>query len=83
MNQSKLNFHGKKKGLSILLLTICIALVLLGILFLSNRSDKDVFDGERALRDVETQLAFGPRTPGSDAHRLTADWIYCRIGRHR
>ncbi len=26
------------------------------------------FDGVRALADVQTQVAFGPRIPGSDAH---------------
>ncbi len=33
------------------------------------------FDGERAFQDVETQIAFGPRTPGSEAHAQTVDWI--------
>jgi glutaminyl-peptide cyclotransferase len=33
------------------------------------------FDGQRALQDVATQLAFGPRTMGSQAHRETGDWI--------
>jgi glutaminyl-peptide cyclotransferase len=33
------------------------------------------FDGKRALQDVETQVAFGPRIPGSDAHAKTVEWI--------
>jgi glutaminyl-peptide cyclotransferase len=79
MNRSKLTVNGKPLGLVILIVTLSITLVLLGLLFLSNKSLKDVFDGERALRDVEAQLAFGPRTPGSEAHRLTANWIYAEL----
>jgi glutaminyl-peptide cyclotransferase len=33
------------------------------------------FDGERAYKDIQTQVAFGPRIPGSDAHAKTLDWI--------
>jgi Zn-dependent M28 family amino/carboxypeptidase len=33
------------------------------------------FDGSRALKDVETQLAFGPRTMGSDAHAQVVSWL--------
>jgi glutaminyl-peptide cyclotransferase len=33
------------------------------------------FDGERALKFVEEQMDFGFRTPGSEAHKLTGDWI--------
>jgi glutaminyl-peptide cyclotransferase len=34
-----------------------------------------VFDGQRAFQDVETQLAFGPRTAGSQAHLISGEWI--------
>lgn len=33
------------------------------------------FDGDRALAYVRTQLDFGPRVPGTDAHRAAGDWI--------
>jgi len=33
------------------------------------------FDGERAYRDVIAQMEFGPRTPGSQAHQQTIDYI--------
>lgn len=33
------------------------------------------FDGEKALGYVRTQLAFGPRVPGTAAHREAGDWI--------
>lgn len=32
------------------------------------------FDGARALRDVEQQVAFGPRTPGSAAQAKFLEW---------
>lgn len=34
-----------------------------------------VFDGERALADVATQVGRGPRIPGSAAHFQTGEWI--------
>ncbi|MBA4072091.1 MAG: hypothetical protein C0497_09690 [Gemmatimonas sp.] len=33
------------------------------------------FDGDAALRYVAAQVAFGPRVPGTDAHRKAGDWI--------
>jgi glutaminyl-peptide cyclotransferase len=33
------------------------------------------FDGARAYEDVKTQVAFGPRVPGSVAHTQTVEWI--------
>ena len=33
------------------------------------------FDGQRALGDVEMQVAFGPRTPGSSGHAQVLDWM--------
>jgi len=75
MSRFKLNFQGKNKGITVLLLTVCFALVLIGILLLQDQFSEGVFNGKRALKDVETQLAFGPRTPGSDAHRQAGDWI--------
>jgi glutaminyl-peptide cyclotransferase len=33
------------------------------------------FDGSSALRYIETQVAFGPRIPGTEAHRRTAAWL--------
>ena len=37
------------------------------------------FDGQRALEDVATQLAFGPRIPGTPGHTATGDWILQRL----
>ena len=33
------------------------------------------FDGQRAYTDVQTQVAFGPRIPGSEGHTQVQDWI--------
>ena len=33
------------------------------------------FDGEAALALVAAQVAFGPRVPGTTAHRLAGDWM--------
>jgi Zn-dependent M28 family amino/carboxypeptidase len=37
------------------------------------------FDGEAALRYVETQVAFGPRVPNTEGHRQTGDWILSQL----
>lgn len=33
------------------------------------------FDGQRAYADVETQVAFGPRSPGTEGHDQIRAWI--------
>jgi glutaminyl-peptide cyclotransferase len=33
------------------------------------------FDGQRAYRDIETQMKMGPRTVGSPAHAKLVDWM--------
>ncbi|HUI90465.1 MAG TPA: M28 family peptidase [Anaerolineales bacterium] len=33
------------------------------------------FDGSRALIDVQTQVGFGPRIPGSEAHAKILEWM--------
>jgi glutaminyl-peptide cyclotransferase len=37
------------------------------------------FDGAAAYGYVRTQLAFGPRIPGTEGHRRTGDWIVERM----
>lgn len=37
------------------------------------------FDGERAYQDVQTQMSFGPRTPGSGAHTQAVDWMVSEL----
>ena len=33
------------------------------------------FDGQRAYTDVQTQVAFGPRIPGSAGHAKVQEWM--------
>ncbi|HEU5042162.1 MAG TPA: M28 family peptidase, partial [Gemmatimonadales bacterium] len=33
------------------------------------------FDGPAAFRYIETQVAFGPRVPGTEPHRRMAEWL--------
>lgn len=37
------------------------------------------FDGHRAWSDVQQQVAFGPRVPGSTAHSKTVDWMEAEL----
>ena len=39
------------------------------------------FDEARAFHDVETQVAFGPRVPGTEAHRRCRDWLAAELER--
>jgi Zn-dependent M28 family amino/carboxypeptidase len=42
---------------------------------LPGQTEDTTFNGGRALEHVEKQVSLGPRTPGSDAHIATADYI--------
>ncbi|HSV86425.1 MAG TPA: M28 family peptidase [Levilinea sp.] len=37
------------------------------------------FNGARAFSDIETQVALGPRLPGSDAHARAVDWMISEL----
>lgn len=37
------------------------------------------FDGQRAYTDVETQVSFGPRIPGTEGHSLVMAWIQAEL----
>ena len=43
--------------------------------FLTHEADSVSFDGTRAYADVQTQVAFGPRTPGSQGHLQVRAWL--------
>lgn len=55
------------------------ALPVLAVLLLSGCRDKPhaprEFDGASAFRYIETQVGFGPRVPGTEAHRRMGDWL--------
>jgi Peptidase family M28 len=64
-----------------ILLLLLVAVALVGLVMASQayRGKKYNlsigFDGKRAMRDVEYQVALGPRIPGSPAHAQARDWM--------
>jgi glutaminyl-peptide cyclotransferase len=47
--------------------------------FLTYGADTRSFDGSRAYADVQTQVAFGPRTPGSAGHEQVRAWMRAEL----
>jgi glutaminyl-peptide cyclotransferase len=47
--------------------------------FWTYGTDPVMFDGERAYADVGSQVAFGPRTPGSAGHAEVQKWIRAEL----
>lgn len=69
-----------KKIFLAVLSVICVALLASIMILISiarqNAIEKTaVFDADRAYKDVQVQLSFGPRTPGSDAHQKAIDYF--------
>ena len=68
------------KRATVLYLTI-IGLLLVALLvwyaasFRTEEAAPVKFDGQRALADVQTQVAFGPRIPGTDGHAQVRAWM--------
>lgn len=56
-----------------LLLTLVIGWYIAS--FLISKTTPDKFDGQRALADVQTQAAFGPRIPGTQGHAQVRAWM--------
>jgi glutaminyl-peptide cyclotransferase len=64
------------------ILLIFSLLILAAGIFLAfdlSRSRPVHFDGTRAMQDAATQLTFGPRLPGSEAHRQTVEYIQTEL----
>jgi hypothetical protein len=59
----------------ILLFCGALLLVLISQNIIQNRQPTETFSGQRAYQDVLTQIEFGPRTVGSEAHAQTLTWI--------
>lgn len=75
-----------KKSLIIFL----ILLTIITIVLVSNQNkifkgniNSSTFNGERALSDVNYQVNLGARTPGSEAHTKTVDWIVDELKSNR
>ncbi|MDP2778056.1 MAG: hypothetical protein Q8O48_10475, partial [Anaerolineales bacterium] len=56
-----------------ILLTLVIGWYLASFLYFET--DSVSFDSSRAYADVQTQVAFGPRTPGSQGHAQVRAWM--------
>lgn len=67
------------------LLPVAILLLLLGLgvaIAVRGNPTEPVeyrFDSQRAFQDVEIQMSFGPRSPGSPAHQKTVDYIVAQV----
>ncbi|MGD8402034.1 MAG: M28 family peptidase [Anaerolineales bacterium] len=71
-----------KKRIAIYLVGIGILLVIIAAWYafaFLNPPEPDIFDGQRALADVETQVAFGPRIPGASGHAQTQEWMRAEL----
>jgi Zn-dependent M28 family amino/carboxypeptidase len=58
--------------------TLCVLLAVALQGGACNRGEATIpspFDGERALAYARTFMDFGPRVPGTDAHKRAGDWI--------
>jgi Zn-dependent M28 family amino/carboxypeptidase len=67
-----------RKRIAIYLAGIGILLVIVAVWYAAaflNPPGPESFDGQRALMDVATQVAFGPRIPGSSGHAQVQDWM--------
>jgi glutaminyl-peptide cyclotransferase len=69
-----------KRSVTIYLIAIGILLALMlawyvRAFLLGQQTASAKLDGVRALADVQTQVAFGPRIPGSDAHAKELEWM--------
>ena len=71
-----------KRNIAIYLSAIGLLLIIIAawyaIAFL-NPTESKLFDGQHALADVETQVAFGPRTPGSSGHAQALEWMQSEL----
>jgi Zn-dependent M28 family amino/carboxypeptidase len=47
--------------------------------FANRKPDSVSFDGSRALADVQTQVDFGPRIPGTEGHDQIREWIRAEL----
>ena len=72
-----------KRAVSTYLILIGVLLILIVgwyiASFLNVGADPVSFDSSRAYADVQTQVAFGPRTPGSEGHAKIEAWIRAEL----
>jgi glutaminyl-peptide cyclotransferase len=56
--------------------TITVTAISLPIKPIKRSAEASVFDGSRAYLDIQKQVNFGPRLPGSESHAATVDYIF-------
>jgi len=62
-----------------MLIVLCALVALGGCERRADAPAAGPFDGDRALSYARMVMEFGPRVPGSEAHRKTADWIVAQM----
>ena len=68
------------KTIKVILSIIIIILILVFSIYLFSLSkDIKIFDGQKAYEDVRYQVGLGPRLLGSEAHKITANWIVSKL----
>ena len=68
-----LNWMIKNRKLLWIISGILVICGMIAIFIFFQNQDK-VFDQEAAFQNIETQMAFGPRVPGSEAHQAFIEW---------
>jgi glutaminyl-peptide cyclotransferase len=61
--------------IAFLIITTFLAYFIIQYKNTPNSIQSFFFDGEQALEYIQQQLAFGPRTVGSDAHTQVVEWM--------
>ncbi|MBX3049372.1 MAG: M28 family peptidase [Anaerolineales bacterium] len=64
-----------RKRVYLVVAVVALALVAQSLFASLQGAQQPAFNGQRALADIEYQLALGPRTPGSAAHANTVEWM--------
>lgn len=60
-----------------ILITLSLLFILAGcgLVEVTGQPVEPHFDGRRAYEDIQTQVSFGPRTPGTTGHRRAVAWM--------
>src|SRR3972149_12190131 len=81
MNIWKKNMTKRAVSTYLILIGLLLTLVLGWYIasFLKVEADSVSFDSSRAYADVQTQVAFGPRIPGTEGHNQIRKWIRAEL----
>jgi glutaminyl-peptide cyclotransferase len=83
MQKSQINPFFKPSLGTGIFLTGSILFILVAIVLTwtsqSTPQNSMIFDANRAYQDVQFQDSLGPRTPGSEAHKIAAEWIVTEL----